>query len=79
MTNKYNPIRFCSCTACRNGRDRSEYITEANRKFRRISNQQLRHLSTIGRYPEGLLDDCEIDDDDWGDVDRIFVDGGYTD
>ena len=73
MPDKYNPIRVCSCFACRQGPKRSEYLHQANRKFRHLSNQQLRQL--LG---DGNLDE-EDELSEGYDVERIFVDGGYTD
>ncbi len=68
MTNKYNPIRVCSCFNCRHSRNRSPIYTEANRKFRRLSSQQLRDL----------VSDVELDKEDLDEVDDILIDGGYS-
>lgn len=45
MTNKFNPIRVCSCRACRNGSKRSLYFKVANRKLRHQSKNKLKSLS----------------------------------
>jgi hypothetical protein len=45
MTNKFNPIRVCSCRVCRNGPKRSSYFRVANRKLRHQSKKNLKTLS----------------------------------
>lgn len=53
--NKYNPVRICSCQACRNGSCRRWYFKVANRKHRHKSNQQLKSLSDFEQIEKILI------------------------
>lgn len=52
---KYNPIRICSCRACRRGNMRRFYFKVANRKFRHKNKQQLKSLSDWDTFDEILI------------------------
>lgn len=52
---KFNPIRICSCPACRKGRQRRYSFRVANRKFRHQNRTALRSLSDFDKFNEILV------------------------
>lgn len=52
---KINPIRICSCRACRHSRQRRFYFKVANRKFRHGNKQLLKNLSDYEKFNEILI------------------------
>lgn len=52
---KYNPIRICSCRACRHGGMRRFYFKVANRKLRHRSKQEFKTLSDYEAFEKILV------------------------